>query len=674
MNIFLTNRRLLHALHALILILLCSGRAWAQARLENPQPLSFQSGIGVVSGWACDASRVDIEFDGAFTLQAAYGTSRADTAPPEFCGDDGNNGFGLLFNWNILTDGVHTVRALADGVEFARAAFLVTTLGRGEFVPGLSRTVQIANFPQTGASTQLQWQEAQQNFLISGGSMGGGGGTTLPRTNLENPQPASFQSGIGVVSGWACDASRVDIEFDGAFTLQAAYGTSRADTAPPEFCGDDGNNGFGLLFNWNLLGDGLHNVRALADGVEFANVTFTVTTLGLGEFAQGLSGNTLVTNFPQAGTSMRLQWQESQQNFPLAGALPPGVSAEQCTTQQGAAGDGTGGRAVQTWTNACLLAGNAILGKIQAIAGGAVTEGAAVRAQSTGGFFLCGDALAFSQGNQVFGSATFALLDGEGNEVCEELPPGTERDVFVRLEDGSPLNFNQPFGINYAGQSVVSFRPTPTPQCRLSVAPTQLDFGTVPVGQSKDLSFQVTNSGADTLTGEAQVGFDLDFFSIVSGGQFSNLGPGQSQTVTVRFSPTEPVTMTGGISVTSNCGSDLVSVTGTGAVAPQLAVSPNQLDFGEVPLNTRKTLTLTITNVGGGILSGDIFFTFEGTVEGSGELTVGPLGPGESANFEFFVDATGTELGPFSGSVDITSNGGSVSVPITGTIVDDSLN
>ena len=29
-------------------------RAQAQAFLENPQPGSFQSGIGVISGWVCD--------------------------------------------------------------------------------------------------------------------------------------------------------------------------------------------------------------------------------------------------------------------------------------------------------------------------------------------------------------------------------------------------------------------------------------------------------------------------------------------------------------------------------------------------------------------------------------------------------------------------------------------
>ena len=67
---------------------------------------------------------------------------------------------------------------------------------------------------------------------------------------LENPGPASFQSGLGVISGWVCAADTVEIELNGV-PHEAAYGTERADTQGA--CGDS-DNGFGLLFNWNLLG------------------------------------------------------------------------------------------------------------------------------------------------------------------------------------------------------------------------------------------------------------------------------------------------------------------------------------------------------------------------------------------------------------------------------------
>ena len=85
---------------------------WAQSVFENPQPGSFQSGVGVISGWVCEAERIDIVFNPGTateeTWRAGYRTTRPDTAyTPQgevICGDT-DNGFGLLFNWNRLGDG-----------------------------------------------------------------------------------------------------------------------------------------------------------------------------------------------------------------------------------------------------------------------------------------------------------------------------------------------------------------------------------------------------------------------------------------------------------------------------------------------------------------------------------------------------------------------------------------
>ena len=266
----------------LVLVVLFPLPLWAQATLENPQPSSFQSGIRIISGWVCEANRIEIVFDEGAPLEAAYGTSRGDTY--DRCGDT-NNGFGLLFNWNLLGDGSHTVRALADGMEFAQETVTVTTLGT-PFLQGVSREVSVSDFPEVGTDVVLRWQQAQQNFVITDGSSGRSGGTDgSPPRVLEIPQPGSFQSGIGVISGWVCEANRIEITFDGGSPIEAAYGTSRGDTRGA--CSDT-DNGFGLLFNWNLLGDGSHTVRALADGVEFAQATVTVATLGT-PFLQGAS-------------------------------------------------------------------------------------------------------------------------------------------------------------------------------------------------------------------------------------------------------------------------------------------------------------------------------------------------------------------------------------------------
>ena len=285
----------------------------AQQTLENPQPDSFQSGIGVISGWACEAQTVEISFNGGPPQEAGYGTSRGDTQA--VCGDS-DNGFGLLYNWNLLGDGSHTVAAYADGVVFATVIVIVTTLDE-EFLRGASVTFPLADFPTPGARRTLRWQEAQQNFVITAGSPQGGGSSGAAPHVLENPVPGSFQSGIGLISGWVCAAQTITLSFDGGPPQEAAYGTSRGDTEG--ICGDS-DNGFGLLYNWNLLGDGSHTVTAYADGVEFASVTVTVTTLGA-EFRRGLSREVIIPDFPEVGTDAVLQWQEAQQNFVISFAV-----------------------------------------------------------------------------------------------------------------------------------------------------------------------------------------------------------------------------------------------------------------------------------------------------------------------------------------------------------------
>ena len=134
---------------------------------------------------------------------------------------------------------------------------------------------------------------------------------------LENPQPHSFQSGIDSISGWACEAEEIVIELAGT-PVQAAYGTPREDTR--HVCGDN-NNGFSLLVNWNNLGAGTHTVRALIDGVEFANTTVQVTTFGE-KFLRGVSGTFVVFDFSDSFSETQLRWEQSRQNFVIIPCCP----------------------------------------------------------------------------------------------------------------------------------------------------------------------------------------------------------------------------------------------------------------------------------------------------------------------------------------------------------------
>ena len=279
--------------------------------LENPRAASFQSGVGVISGWACHAHEIVIELDG-MPFKASYGTER-EAAVERRCGHR-NAGFSLLWNWNNLGAGPHTVRALIDGQEFAHTTVRVTTFGEDPFPRGWSGTFALPDFPASGETTSVRWEESLQNFVITDGQPNTGGGYNRVAgidAVLENPSLGSAQSGLGVISGWACEAEEIVIELNGR-PLRAAYGTQR-EAAVGRICGHS-DAGFSLLWNWNNLGPGTHTVRALIDGQEFANTTVRVTTFGK-PFRQGLSGTFPIPDFPRAGESKRLRWEESLQNF-----------------------------------------------------------------------------------------------------------------------------------------------------------------------------------------------------------------------------------------------------------------------------------------------------------------------------------------------------------------------
>ena len=143
---------------------------------------------------------------------------------------------------------------------------------------------------------------------------------------LENPSGGLSYSGIGVVSGWKCDA-------DGALTVRffdvdmlplggttpLAYRNERADTAG--VCGDT-DNGFVSIWNWANLGDGTFTAIVYDNGVEFGRSTFRVTTLGE-EFVRGARGECTIDDFPASGESARFAWNQATQGLVLIPNPPP---------------------------------------------------------------------------------------------------------------------------------------------------------------------------------------------------------------------------------------------------------------------------------------------------------------------------------------------------------------
>ena len=141
-----------------------------------------------------------------------------------------------------------------------------------------------------------------------------------------------------------------------------------------------------------------------------------------------------------------------------------------------------------------------------------------------------------------------------------------------------------------------------TPGCQLST--TRLDFGSVVVGQSKDLPLVLTNTGTGPLSGIAGPSHCSEFVFLEPTAY--DLSPGQSTTLTLRFTPTQvghTITCT---QITMGLDCAAFDAVGSGVAPPSCAVSTTSLDLGTVAVGQSKDLTFDVMNAGGGTLCGAI--------------------------------------------------------------------
>lgn len=156
----LKNYQLIFCLMAAVPSLSC-----AQGSLENPVAGSTESGIGVISGWHCTATNITATIDGASLGKAGSGTGRGDTA--SICGRS-NTGYSLLFNYNDLTPGSHSISVYADGQLLETRQFNTVQSGGAAFVTGLVSRWTLAGFPSSGKTASIDWSQAKQSFVVTG--------------------------------------------------------------------------------------------------------------------------------------------------------------------------------------------------------------------------------------------------------------------------------------------------------------------------------------------------------------------------------------------------------------------------------------------------------------------------------------------------------------------------
>ena len=188
--------------------------------------------------------------------------------------------------------------------------------------------------------------------------------------------------------------------------------------------------------------------------------------------------------------------------------------------------------------------------------------------------------------------------------------------------------------------------------------PTGVDFGDVTVETSSTRTVVVTNLGHSNATISA---------ATVTGSGFNYMGPalpltlsrGQSVNLTISFAPSAAGVSSGNLSLSTsgNVSPNSVPLTGTGVQSQQtllLTVSPQSVSFGNVPVGSNGSQTVSLLNTGNGPLN-----VSQATMAGNGFGMSGlavpmTLGPGQSTAFTVSFAPAGA--GSASGNISVVSN------------------
>ena len=142
----------------------------------------------------------------------------------------------------------------------------------------------------------------------------------------------------------------------------------------------------------------------------------------------------------------------------------------------------------------------------------------------------------------------------------------------------------------------------------LKVDPVTINFGDVPAGGTRSGQFTISNTGDKEL--KFRIANTCDAFAFLDNDGVTTLEPNKSWTGEVEFTPDkadQDYECDVVIQTDASNGNQVLKLTGH-AVEPSYAhvnVTPSVLDFGEVEVNTSKTMQFIVSNTG----DGRTFFT-----------------------------------------------------------------
>lgn len=276
----------------------------------------------------------------------------------------------------------------------------------------------------------------------------------------------------------------------------------------------------------------------------------------------------------------------------------------------------------------------------------------------------------FKLKNTFTGQTTFTV-SRTGNFVVstqsQTLGSNQEITISVSVEAGvSAGNSTGSVTITGGGESAtVSLAAHVVDLFATTINATSLDLGNVELGQSKSLSFTVTNTSAGALTYSATPNVSL--FSSTSS---VNVSAGASGTLNVTFTPVSTGAFTSPLDVKAASGANQqivgsINLKGTGVLpAGTLVATPGALDFGDVDRNTGKQLSFTLKNNSSTSLACAISVTGGFVVVNQASLSAN-----QQKTISVSIEA-GTAAGNKNGTINISAGGTTASVTLTARVVD----
>lgn len=217
----------------------------------------------------------------------------------------------------------------------------------------------------------------------------------------------------------------------------------------------------------------------------------------------------------------------------------------------------------------------------------------------------------------------------------------------------------------------------------IAVAPTEVGFDYAPVGRTVTRTLQITNQGSgraplvvrDIRVESGTVAafrFGPELEGPVELRPIRSAGASETLDLTLTYEPDDIGTHLGELVVESNAsgqGVVRIPLRGSSRTPAKIAVSPDAIRFGPVPLGQTTSLPLTVVNEGGTPLRltprwGGTGLSTDLSVEP--RVAVPPVEPGRFTELQVFV--TATSPGPISGLLILESNDPSrpsVTIPVS---------